>query len=127
MGRRLFVGLAFAVLLTSLVGCGEPMGTVSGTVKMDGQPKPGIQVEFYPVEGAGGSALGTTDDTGKYALQYPGGKTGAPPGEYVVRLSGVETDGAPPLQIPPRYNAESDLKKTVEAGTNVIDLEIESK
>lgn len=127
MKRRIAAGLIFAGLLMSLVGCGEPMGTVTGTVKMDGQPKPGIQVEFLPAEGSGGSALGTSDDAGKYSLQYPGGKSGAPPGEYVVRLSGVETDGAPPLQVPARYNVESEIKKTVKAGANVIDLEIESK
>lgn len=126
--RRTVAGMTLAFgLLASVIGCGEPMGAVTGTVKVDGKPTPGIQVEYFSASGEGGSAMGTTDESGVYTLHYPGGKTGAPPGEYIVRLSGVEMDGAPTVQVPARFGAESEIKKTVEAGTNVIDIDIESK
>lgn len=102
------------------------MGSVSGTVTMDGQPVRGIKVVFESVAG-GASALGFTNDEGNYSLYFPGDKEGAPPGEYLVRLTGAERDDAPPLTIPAKYNVESDLKRTVEAGSNDFDFEITSK
>jgi hypothetical protein len=118
------IPLCFALLA---VGCGPPMGSVSGTVTMDGQPAEAIQVDFQPVAGDAGGAMGVTDAQGNYTLYYPGEKTGAPPGEYIVRLTGAERESSPGLVVPPKYNTESDLKRTVEAGSNDFDFEITSK
>ncbi|HEV7282141.1 MAG TPA: carboxypeptidase-like regulatory domain-containing protein [Pirellulaceae bacterium] len=115
-----------AVLLATTVGCGPTLGSVSGTVTMDGQPVEGVQLDFEPVEGGAG-ATGFTDEQGNYGLMFPGRQEGAPPGEYFVRLTGAERDDAEPLKIPTKYNVESDLKRTVEAGSNDFDFEIVTK
>jgi hypothetical protein len=117
--------LLFALFATA-VGCGPAMGDVSGTVMMDGKPAPGVQVEFASA-GDGASAVGFTDEQGNYTLKFPGRVDGAPPGDYIVRLTGVEREDAPGLLIPEKYNVASDLKRTVEAGSNDFDFEITSK
>lgn len=42
-------------------------------------------------------------------------------------MTGAEREDAPAIEVPARYNAESDLKRTVAAGQNVFDFEIETK
>jgi hypothetical protein len=72
----------FAFALLS--GCGENSGTVRvmGTVKLDGQPVEGALVTFVPVQGAGRSASGRTDETGQFRLTTLREEDGAMPGEY---------------------------------------------
>lgn len=123
LAAAMSIGLAFFV---TAVGCGPAMGSVTGTVTLDGQPAKGIQVDFEPVAG-GASATGFTDEQGNYKLLFPGRKEGAPPGEYLVRMNGVEGDDTPGIALPAKYNKESDLKRTVEAGSNDFDFEIVTK
>jgi hypothetical protein len=127
MNRSASAILFCLALCATAIGCGPAMGSVSGTVTMDGQPAEAIQVDFQPVAGDVGGAMGVTDAQGNYTLYYPGEKTGAPPGEYIVRLTGAERESSPGLVVPPKYNVESDLKRTVVAGANDFDFEIESK
>lgn len=114
------------VVFATAIGCGPAMGDVSGTVTMDGKPAAGVQVEFAAV-GEGASAMGFTDEQGNYVLKFPGRVDGAPPGDYIVRLTGVERESGPGLAIPEKYNVASDLKRTVAAGANDLDFEITSK
>jgi hypothetical protein len=116
------------LLCFALAGCGSGLGSVEGTVTLDDKPVQGVEVTFEPVGDEGGTATGYTDEKGHYALHYPGRQEGAPPGEYTVRLAGAEVlDGdAPPLRIPARYNSESDLKRTVESGTNTFNFALTS-
>jgi hypothetical protein len=84
-------------------GCGRQPAIdtlpVEGIVTLDGQPLAGATVTFIPVqEGAGVSATGTTDSSGKYLLTAVGAGLGAEPGagtspgEYYI---GVVKDAFP--------------------------------
>jgi hypothetical protein len=120
-----------AVALGLLVaGCdsGPEMGQVSGTVTLDGQPVRGLEVSFEPVDPSlGTTAIGYTQEDGSYALHYPGEREGAPVGEYIVRISGGDDDDGPPISIPSRYNRDTELRETIEAGDNPIDFPLESE
>jgi hypothetical protein len=136
-GRRLLRSLASAVLvvlLGSVVGCGDAnLGRVRGTVTLDGQPLDGAMVTFAPVEG-GRPAAGRTDAQGRYQLVYSRDSSGAMIGEHLVTISTYDErpgengeDLIIPERVPARYNANSELKKTVESGSNEINFELESE
>jgi hypothetical protein len=154
MHRWLAWGSACLLCLASF-GCGgggPELGQVTGQVTMDGEPLPNAVVTFSPVEG-GRSSIGRSDASGKYELIYLDRK-GATLGEHRVSvtsapdaaapapdiptdseeyekqaLGGSLTDyhnASPTESIPTRYNSETELKETVTAGANVIDLKLES-
>ena len=126
MKHRAAATLFCLAIFATAIGCGPPMGDVSGTVTMDGKPAAGIQVDFASTSG-GASAMGVTDEQGNYILKFPGRVDGAPPGDYLVRLTGVERESSPGIAVPEKYNVASDLKRTVAAGANDFDFEITSK
>ncbi len=126
---------AFLLLLPLLAGCGTDgpeLAPVEGTVKLDGQPVAEALIMFTPVAG-GRPAGGRTDAAGHYELTYSRDAAGAMTGEHTVTISTFRakdpesgTPGAPEL-VPAVYNTKTELKKTVEAGGNVIDFDLESK
>ena len=72
------------VLLVTLIGCGgdsdlPDLGSVTGTVTLDGKPLPNATVEFTPVDG-GRPSVAMTEDDGEYELEYTPGNFGATPG-----------------------------------------------
>jgi hypothetical protein len=74
-------------------------------------------------------SLGKTDASGKYELYYSRGHKGATIGEHAVQIRTyqAESDENPTPKketIPARYNAKSELKKTVTRGNNNIDFEL---
>jgi hypothetical protein len=89
--------MVLAILLT---GCApkNPYGTtlVEGTVKLDGVPTEGINVNFTPVDNNGNSAGGLTGSSGKYKLTTGGASvgSGAIAGEYHVTFSKTEIEGS---------------------------------
>lgn len=107
------------------------MAAVTGTVTIDGQPAKGLEVSFNPKDPSlGTTAMGYTDASGNYSLSYPGGKTGAPVGEYSVAIVAAELDeeeGAKPVSIPAAYNTETTLAATVQSGENKIDFDLKSE
>ena len=129
--------LVLLSLLVLTVGCGggdrPPIGEVSGTVTLNGEPVEGVQVMFEPVA-KGRSSSAMTDAQGHYVLDYIGDTQGAIVGEHVVRLvtargatrddSGRVTDPGVKEKFPPEYNSESTQKVTVESGDNVIDFDV---
>lgn len=153
---------AGAVCAISSAGCnsGQPPAVktdmVEGVVTLDGQPVPGATVTFLPVQdGAGASATGMTDASGKYTLTAVGAGIGAQagagtlPGEYRV---GVLKDEIPDLAqieqdpegkaggqgkeikithvIPQKFNdpRKSEIPNvTVKAGDNDIPIDLKSK
>lgn len=129
--KRISFGLALLVAVALLTGCdsGPKMGKVSGTVTMDGQPAPSLEVSFEPKDATlGTTAIGYTKADGTYELHYPGNELGAPVGEYTVSISPAELDSeTPPPAVPERYNAQTELSFTVEAGDNQADFPLESK
>jgi hypothetical protein len=144
------------VICVVAAGCGSggpELGTVTGTVTMDGEPLDGVLVTFVPVEG-GRAATATTDASGKYELIYASEK-GAVVGQHRVSVTTLNT-AAPAVDmsevrsddpryeellaqskkaynnastkeaIPARYNTETELVKEVASGSNEINLELTS-
>jgi len=128
--------VAAAVLATAFVsGCGgndgPELASVSGVVKLDGAPLKEAYVTFVPETGR--PSYGGTDENGYYELVYTQDKPGAVPGTHTVRVS-TQRGGDPetgiraqPERVPRKFNAQSKLKKTVEVGSNTIDVELTTK
>ncbi len=123
-----------------LVGCGgrgdrPELGTVTGTVYMDGTPLPNVWVMFNPTEG-GRTSMGRTNEEGEYELMYLEGTEGANIGPHKVVIMTYHEDeieemklntGKPVKEpIPARYNSQTSLTEVVEEGANVIDFHLES-
>jgi hypothetical protein len=106
------------------------LGSVTGTVTMDGQPVADASVTFDGANPGEPPSLGQTDSAGKYELYYSRGHKGATVGEHAVRIStygGAADDGEPRKEtIPARYNAKSELKSDVKRGSNKFDFELKS-
>ncbi|MGE3776763.1 MAG: carboxypeptidase regulatory-like domain-containing protein [Pirellulaceae bacterium] len=130
-GRMLCAGVAS---LWFACGCGGSanLGTVTGTVKLDGKPLDGAQVEFSPVAG-GRLSAGRSDAQGKYELYFARDEKGALIGEHVVRITTyfeVDDGGKPrvtPEKLPTQYNVKSELKQEVRGGSNVIDFDLQGQ
>ena len=116
------------------IGCGSSgpeLARVQGTVKLDGAPLPEAMITFVPAEGR--PSFGVTDSDGNFDLLYTTDRRGALPGEHVVRVS-TQRAGDPesgtkgqPERVPAKFNKKSEIKKTVEPGSNTIDIEVSSK
>jgi hypothetical protein len=134
--------VALGVLLTA-AGCGggPVLAPVEGTVRMNGRPLEGIQVEFWPVT-KGARSVGVTKKDGKYQLTYNDKQVGAVVGPHRVLLHDLQVYGDVPLgrrkskdadvtpvkasRIAAAYadSAKTPLKKEVSASPNVIDLDV---
>lgn len=134
MSRKILLSTAILTLSFSLIGCGggaevPDLGTVSGTVTVDGNPMEGVIVTFQPVAG-GRSSMGSTDSNGYYTLSYTAEAQGALIGKHKVMVTSQSTSDAPDPSgvekdtIPPHYNTKTTLEKEVKAGDNTIDLEL---
>lgn len=125
--------------LVLLTGCNEsPYGsTVSGTVTLDGVPiGPGI-IQFVPVGRSHNPATGAIQVDGKYVLKTSNA-VGLEPGEYDVTVAVYDQPelapgerappGSAPLRTPEKYMSleTTDLRFTVSAGTNTIDVQLSS-
>lgn len=128
----MFQKLLPAFLLSfAFAGCapsGPPLGTVSGTVTVDGKPAPGVDVMFSPV-GEGRGSTGSTDASGQYKLSFDTASMGALIGKHEVAIrNAAPTDmndpDAPMVPSGVVTPAYSELRKNVEvtAGDNTIDL-----
>jgi hypothetical protein len=133
-----------ALLLLLAAGCGGGKATnlaeVSGTVKFDGKPLPGVVVTFYPEVEKEQPALprsrATTDASGRYTLTCVElDKPGAVVGKHRVVVSWPVRPGADrlkhpdPFPIPAVYTVASatPLEKDVAAGPNMIDLDLKNQ
>ncbi len=126
---------AVASILTCLLVCGcggkvdaPPLGTVTGKVTLDGQPVTNATVSFESANGQ--IAFGNTDQSGNYELRFRSGLKGAEVGMNKVRIETILDAPAPEGYkdpIPAKYNAQSTLQKSVQAGKNTHDFELNSK
>jgi len=128
--NRLTASFVFAAALAFLAGCGKSdrpeLGSVEGTVTLDGRPLPDALVLFTP-DGPGRTSQGVTDASGRYRVAYLRDIVGANLGRHVVRiLTAREETGAKEI-LPPRYHAKSTLSATVAAGENTVDFALDSK
>jgi hypothetical protein len=95
---RMQKSVLFGVALLLFAGCsGGDEGTnpktypVTGTVTMGGSPVAGATVSFQLADGSR-SAVGITDDGGKYKLTTFAADDGAVPGDYKISLFKLEGD-----------------------------------
>ena len=124
------------VLAACCSGCNSEklpgLGTVTGTVTMDGKPVADAMISFESTTPGKSAALGKTDANGNYELYYSRGNKGAPVGENVVKITTFgETGDEDNRQIrketvPTKYNVKSELKADVKRGANKIDFKLES-
>jgi hypothetical protein len=119
--------LCLLVLTFSFLGCGSddtpPLGTVKGTIKLDGVPLEGVIVLFKPDQGR--AATGTTNAQGEYTLEFSYGVDGCKVGPNTVSLEwplGATNAKA----LPQRYTMNSELKADVKKGPNTFDFALES-
>ncbi len=121
---------ALFFLLAGL-GCGGSafdLAPVSGRVTWKGQPLANAHVSFAPTGSRlpGPGSYGRTDSEGKFSLRIEtADREGAVVGQHVVRISTLgdaqseQSDAGvklPKDRIPPKYNTESTLTFTVNAG-----------
>ena len=138
--KRTKAAAAMAAALCLFVSGCSSGGSVSGSVKLDGNLlKTGV-VTFHPVAG-GAAAIGPVDSSGNYEL-FIGKDQAIPPGDYLVTVDAAEATSSeapvekgpprpppPPKRITPNKYANketTDLKVTVKAGSNKIPLELKS-
>jgi hypothetical protein len=121
------------LLVLSAIGCSEPVGTVSGTVTLDGKPLPTGRVVFHPEERRFAPAFARLDVDGHYELKRAKGKRGAAPGKYRVSIQRAGKEGDPKFQvvarafpIPEIYGNEESTPLVAEvlAGENTINFDI---
>lgn len=130
------------IVVASLAGCGSrvELGQVAGTVRIDGQPLPGVLVTFIPEKTGSGSAIrsmGLTDEAGHYELRAEIQKAGAIIGKHQVIVEDLAVHSAPrsadgtvlqmpPVRFPARYShpLPTPLTKSVEQGQQTIDLDL---
>lgn len=136
MSRRTLDACITAITLGLLAaGCGgqSNIGKVTGRVTLDGQPLADAVVTFAPAA-EGSPSLGRTDSSGLYNLVYTREINGAEIGEHKVSIttySAADPEADPPVaavpeKVPAKYNGRSELKATVEAGSNRLDFDLES-
>ncbi len=111
-------------LIAGGLGCrhsGPPLAPVTGVVTVNGNPVPGVIVEFQP-ETPGSPSIGHTDSGGRYELRFSRKRWGALLGKHTVRLDFDHDpdsgDPRPPFQFPANYNSQSELTAEVKSGAN---------
>ena len=123
-------------LLALTVGCnsgsGVELGNVEGTVTLGGEPLPDAMVIFTPLTG-GRLAAGKTDARGHYELIFTRTEEGAELGEHVVEITTGDDitadDGTVqtiPEKVPAIYNLKTELRSTIERGSNEINFDLEA-
>jgi hypothetical protein len=132
---------AVVLLLMALVaGCGQDskLGSVHGTVRLDGNPLKSGSVQFTPA--AGRAATGTIQTDGTYTLGTYGSSDGALIGTHKVAIIAYDVSGpqrpayeminqkSKPL-VPQRYMSvgTSGLTFDVKPGENQADFDLNSR
>ncbi len=128
--------LAPLTLLAVLVtGCQKvpALGTVSGEVRVNGQPLPYAYVVFQPIDPPGTYGSAYTDEDGQYELTFSRYRQGAPLGKHQVSIRAAHGDELPEdapaavrILLPERYNANTELEREVKPGHNEFDFELEA-
>ena len=123
-------GPAPMIALALVAGCSRPerppLGTVGGTVTLDGRPLPEATVLFTP-DGPGRTSQGLTDPGGRYRLFYLRDIAGANLGRHTVRITTATEDNGRREILPRRYHAKTVLGATVAPGDNRCDFELRSR
>lgn len=136
--------LGAALISGLLAGCGGPsdqpdLGSVSGTVTLDGEPLEDATLIFQPESGR--PAYAVTDGDGYYELQYSASTAGAMVGKHLVYIS-TYREGDPaaedpelresrPERVPAQYNRDAadnpDMTVEIQSGGNTCDFPLSSE
>ncbi len=130
MRRLVLPMVGFLVMI--VLGCGPngpEVATVEGTVTLDSKPLPEASVLFINQNGRPAAAW--TDASGKYRLMFDENRSGAIPGDNLVRITtfrfGVEGKPGKKETIPVEYNSRSKLSFKVEPGKrNIANFDLKS-
>ena len=107
---KLAASVVSVLCLVATLGCGPgsefDLVPVSGTIKMDGKPLPGVQVNFFPQSRGDTSLVGPysnaiTDEQGSFTLKSRYGHAGAVVGEHQVsvKYEGVDMEDVAAQEI----------------------------
>ena len=135
------IACAGLLLFSGCFGGNSDLGSVTGTITIDGEPISYANVTFMPVQGR--ASIGRTDENGVYKLVYTVGQEGALIGNHkvIVRTKvvkepnygekGAETKDPVRLKgrkelLPKKYcdRNSTELTATVESGSNTIDFDL---
>ena len=129
---RLFLSISFFMFVTGCGSSGPQLGTVTGTVTLDGKPVPNALVTFISKEPDGTSSYGKTDASGKYQLEFTTERLGAMLGAHDVTIvtTRVSKEDEPDTGtvvktefVPiPKHYARGALTAEVKSGSNVNDF-----
>ncbi|CAN5285486.1 hypothetical protein BH11PLA2_BH11PLA2_10330 [soil metagenome] len=118
--------------IVASAGCnlGEPTGTVSGTITLDGKPVPDGLIRFVPADG--NSQPGDSFITnGQYQLTMTIGDKKVEILSLKANGAAVDTasqgKGTSVQLIPEKYNVKTTLRYMIEKGTHTKDFELLSK
>lgn len=121
-------------------GCGRgdrpDLGSVSGTVMLDGAPLADAYVQFLPEKGRPSTCR--TDANGRYTPVYIRSISGACLGRNAVFISTLQNEPATdsvngkvvpksPERVPARYNVDTQLEVDVQPGSNRFDFELKTR
>jgi hypothetical protein len=107
-----------AVLSLACLGCsdgGPELGSVEGTVTMDGKPLPNALVTFSPV-GEGSASTGVTDGDGHYELLYTD-RRGALLGKHKVAVTTIKQAPVAAAAAPSMSSDSPEYQKQASGGT----------
>ncbi len=131
MARTALVGLALALAAAGCSGGGA--STVSGTVKLDGQPVKQGLIKFIPADGQTPTADATITD-GKYTATVPPGdkRVEITASKVVGKQKMYDTPDSPTVDLveellPKRYNTASELTLKVTGGSQTKDFDLQGK
>jgi hypothetical protein len=131
-----------ALCVLCFFGCadsGPPTAEVSGTVRLDGRPIEEGSIQFIPVGVSRGPGAGGIIQDGKYHIPQ---KRGVVVGTNRVELRAFKNAGtkiqdptAPPgirtearvQAFPPEFNDRSTVVKEIQAGSNAIDFDVDTR
>lgn len=133
MGHELRLVLVGCIILTSGCGPESKMGTISGTVSVDGKPAENGSISFTPVDGMAQNS-GAAIQQGKFTSQVPIGES-----KVEIRVPKVvgkkklyDTPDSPEQEImaevlPAKYNESTELRVTAAKGKNEKNFELSTK
>lgn len=129
----LFRPLCLGLIALCVIGCGDsgpPRFAAEGTVLLDGAPLPAGVIRFLPQGETKGPAASATIENGKFALDTSNGPVA---GQHRIEIEATGHEGfavddeqayaqkasttrapvIPPNPVPPMYNRQSTLSKTI--------------
>lgn len=132
--RAAWAGSGLLLLgLVCCVGCGEPVGQVTGQVTWKKQPVAGAELRFQASSNPEDIYSGLSSEDGKYQISYRTHQ-GLPVGAYKITITRYTQAGGKPL---PAGEAGAALKsqgkavrqvfafdRTITAGANTLDFEL---